>query len=138
MRFSGNNLGSILGVRMENGRAFTSERKNLIVRRLKDELILYDRKTNRAYCLNRVAGEVWGLCDGKTTLSEIVEHFQKIGEPEIDRNVIYLSLRKLERAGLLKNDWPDVERITLSSRRALIKKLGIAATLSLPIVTSIA
>jgi hypothetical protein len=122
---------------MEIGRAFTPERKDMIMRQLKDELVLYDPDTKRAFCLNRVASEVWALCDGKTTVEEIIDHFQKIDEPEMDRKVIYLSLRKLQRCGLLTNSSQAIEPLTFRSRRALIKKLGIAAAMALPVVTSI-
>jgi hypothetical protein len=122
---------------MEIGRAFRPEHKNMIMRPLKDELVLYDPETKKAFCLNRVASEVWVLCDGKTTVEEIVEHFKKLDKPEIGRNVIHLSLRKLQRSGLLKNGSQGIEQLTFRSRRALIKKLGLAAAMTLPVITSI-
>jgi hypothetical protein len=121
---------------MRNERTFTPERKKMITRQLKDELVLYDRDTNRAFCLNRVAGEIWMLCDGETTIEEIIEHFQKIGEPEINQNIIYLTLQKLQHLGLLKIGL-QVEHLTSRYRRAVMKKLGIAATMALPVVTAI-
>ena len=122
---------------MEIGEAFRPERKSVIMRQLKDELVLYDSDTNRAFCLNRVASEVWSLCDGKTTVEQIIEHFQRIDEPQIGRRVIYLSLRKLQRSGLLKSGSPAIEELSFRSRRELIKKLSIAAAMAFPAVTSI-
>lgn len=42
----------------------TPRKRPLAEKELGDELVLYDRRTGRAYFLNLVAGLVWDLCDG--------------------------------------------------------------------------
>src|SRR5436309_304107 len=50
---------------MENeGQGVIPVRTDLIIRDLTDEVVLYDRKTRRAHCLNPIASAVWKLCDG--------------------------------------------------------------------------
>jgi hypothetical protein len=47
-------------------------RDQLVVEELGTELMIYDQKRNRAFCLNQKAAFVWQRCDGKTTIGELV------------------------------------------------------------------
>ena len=42
----------------------------LIVKEVDGEILIYDRETNKAHCLNQTAAKVWEHCDGKTTVSQ--------------------------------------------------------------------
>ena len=55
---------------MESGgpRARTTR---LVTRDLGDELLVYDLERHKAYCLNRVAMEVFRHCDGETTIPDM-------------------------------------------------------------------
>lgn len=44
---------------------------DLIVEHVGDEILVYDLRTHRAYCLNRTAAALWSLCDGQTDPEEI-------------------------------------------------------------------
>lgn len=110
--------------------------EELIVRDLTDEVLVYDRARHRAYCLNRTAALVWRLCDGRTTpsrMARLVEN--ELGAP-IDESIVWLALARLEKSRLLQEQVTPrpVERI---SRRDVMKKAGLAAMISLPLVTSI-
>lgn len=107
------------------------KRKEATVRQLTDEFIIYDKKTEHAHCLNKTAWDVWQLCDGKTTVAEII---QKIG-PGNDEPV-WLSLSRLEKAGLLENA-PAISEEANSARREAIRKLGIAAAIAFPVIVSV-
>ena len=111
------------------------KRKDTIVRQVGDEFLVYDPKTNKAHCLNRVAAEVWMLCDGKTTVAEIA---RKVGEPaesSVDEAVIELALSRLQKAGLIEQDSSGSEP-AIPSRRVALRKMATAA-LALPLVTTI-
>lgn len=118
-------------------RSVVPKRRPMIVRQLSDELLVYDRKSKKAYCLNKVAGEVWELCDGKRTIGQMIEHFKSKKGSVIDKNVVRLTLHKLQKSGLLETDVQSTDRVARPSRRSLIKKLGIAAAVAVPVVTSI-
>src|SRR5277367_2519679 len=102
------------------------KRKPMIVRQLRDELLVYDKKSKKAYCLNTTAADVWGLCDGKRTTEKIVRHFGSTEESVIDENMTRLTLRKLQRSGLLTTGVIEGKRIAIPSRRLVLKKLGVA------------
>ena len=45
--------------------------KDLIVRQLSDETLVYDLKRDKAHCLNPTAAAVWRHCDGRTSVSQL-------------------------------------------------------------------
>src|ERR1700682_2383353 len=116
---------------------FAPHRKNAIVRQLSDEMLVYDTETNKAHCLNRTARDVWNLCDGKNTVAEIVCTLRKESKSPVDEKIVWMALHQLEKSGLLLNGIPSPGEKHVLSRRALIRKTGIAAALALPVVTSI-
>ena len=103
----------------------------------RDEFLVYDKETNRAHCLNRSAADVWKLCDGKKSVAEIVRTMGKESKSPIDEKLVWMALRRLQKSGLLlKQNLSGREEILLS-RRALVRKMGVAAAFALPVVTSI-
>jgi hypothetical protein len=119
------------------GSAFVPKRKNAIVRQLSDEFLVYDRASNQAHCLNQSAAEVWKLCDGKKNVAQIVRGMEKRSTLPVDEEVVWSALRQLQTSGLLLNVAPGLGQQKGLTRRALIRKWGSAAALTLPIVTSI-
>ena len=111
------------------------KRKDTIVRRLGDEFLVYDRKTNKAHCLNPMAAEVWMLCDGKTTVAEIARKVDETAKSSVDEAVLELALSKLQEAGLIEQDSSGFEPM-IPSRRVALRKMATAA-LALPLVTTI-
>ena len=73
---------------------------------VRDEFIVYDKETNHAHCLNSTAADVWKLCDGERSLSEIIHTMEKAKSP-IDERLAWMALRKLNKAGLLLEPVPS-------------------------------
>jgi DNA-binding transcriptional ArsR family regulator len=111
------------------------KREDTIVRQVGDEFLVYDLKTNKAHCLNRIAAEVWMLCDGKTTVAEIVRKVGETAKSSVDEAVIELALSRLQKAGLVEQDSSGSEPM-IPSRRVALRKMATAA-LALPLVTTI-
>jgi len=111
------------------------KRKDTIVRQLGDEFLVYDRKTNKAHCLNPMAAEVWRLCEGKTTVAEIARKVGETANAPVDEAVIELALSRLQKAGLIDQDSSGSEPM-IPSRRVALRKMATAA-LALPLVTTI-
>jgi hypothetical protein len=106
--------------------------KGLVVQHLADETLVYDLERHKAHCLNRTAGAVWRLCDGKRDEAALARLLGKdLGTPT-GEDVVRLALRELGRARLLQD--PVAADIRLSRRR-LIQRLGQAV--ALPLVVSI-
>jgi Coenzyme PQQ synthesis protein D (PqqD) len=81
------------------GSHFAPLHKNGIVRELAEDLIVYEKKTDTVYCLNSTAAQVWKLCDGKRTVSEITEALAREVKSPVDKKLIWVTLKKLWVAG---------------------------------------
>lgn len=110
----------------------------LVVRELADETLVYDLEGHRAHCLNRTASLAWELCDGRNTVSRIAEKMGARLSARVPDEVVRLALDQLADRGLLAPDnVHPVPSANLVSRRRMMRRLGLAAAVALPLVTSI-
>lgn len=101
---------------------------HLIVEALGDELVIFDRTTNKAHMLDPRAAAIWNAALDGCSFEDLVGLVD--GDSVEDRRrVAHLAVSELERAGLLHSSVPVRER------RQLLKSLGAAA--ALPMVISI-
>lgn len=115
-----------------------AKRTKLVVRELADETLVYDVEGHRAHCLNRTAALVWGLCDGEHTVSRIAERVGERLSARVPEEVVRLALEQLDDRGLLAPcDARPAPSSNLVSRRAMVRRLGLAAAVALPLVTSV-
>jgi hypothetical protein len=106
----------------------------LVTRELGDELVVYDLERHKAYCLNRVAMLVFRHCDGETTIPDMARRIGgALGLP-VDEQAVRLGLVRLEKAHLLDS---SVAQILHTSRREMLRTLGRAAVVVVPLVTAI-
>ena len=113
-------------------------RKNgLVVQALGDEVLVYDWDRHRAHCLSRTAAAVWEHCDGKRTLEEIAELMALEFETPVAQDVVRLGLHQLRKARLLEEPFTLSSPLAAMSRREAIRRVGLAAAVALPVVTSI-
>ena len=109
--------------------------RDLVVRELGDETLVYDLASDKAHCLNHTAALVWKSCDGKTTATGIAGNLQKRIHASIDADIVWLAIEQLHRFNLLENyEQPRLGRAV--SRRNLVLKYAPAA-LALPVIMSI-
>ena len=112
-------------------RARTSQ---LVTRDLGDELLVYDLERHKAYCLNRMAMQVFRHCDGETTIPDMALRIgNALGIP-VDEQAVRLGLVRLEKAHLLDG---AVAQILYTSRREMLRTLRRAAAVVVPLVTPI-
>jgi len=109
--------------------------KGLVVEELADEVLVYDLDRDRAHCLNHTAANVWRLCDGKSSAADIASRLGLELEPEAAQEVVWTAVDQLGRAGLL--DKRIKRPAGAMSRRAVMKKIAVAAAIGVPVVTSI-
>jgi Coenzyme PQQ synthesis protein D (PqqD) len=109
--------------------------EGLVVQHLTDELLVYDQERYKAHCLNQTAALVWSHCDGKTSVAEMVRLLEKQYEAAVDEELVWLALEQLGKTHLLK------KRVTAPeggmTRREVMKRIGVAAAVGIPMVTSI-
>ena len=109
----------------------------LVVRELPEEVLVYDLDTHKALCLNRTAALVWKCCDGRTGVEDILRALRaETGEP-LTEEVVWLALERLGRDRLLTERVRRPAALAGVSRRDVLKKIGLAAAVTLPVVTAI-
>jgi hypothetical protein len=70
---------------------------DLIIEELRDEVLIYDRNSQRAHCLGDPAARVWRACDGQTTADELGV---SLG---LDSDTVARALDELSGCDLLSN-----------------------------------
>ena len=113
-----------------------ARREGIISKETDGELLIYDRERDKAHCLNLTAALVWKNCDGLRNISELARAVSREMDTTIDEAVVQLAIRQLDRDHLLENSGETYRLPTDLSRRAVVRRLGVAAVL-LPLITSI-
>ncbi|HMF55158.1 MAG TPA: PqqD family peptide modification chaperone [Pyrinomonadaceae bacterium] len=116
-----------------------ARKDGLVVRELPDEVLVYDLERDKAHCLNQTAAMVWKHCDGQTSVPEMAQLLQKELNAQVDEKFVWFALDQLSKDHLLE------ERVTMPAaiitsgmnRRQMMRALGIAAVVAVPVVTSI-
>lgn len=114
-----------------------ARRSRLVVRELADETLVYDVEGHRAHCLNPTAALVWGLCDGENTVPRIAEKMGERLSARVPEELVRLALDQLADRGLLAPGDARPATANPIPRRAMVRRLGLAAAIALPLVTSI-
>src|SRR6267143_5032433 len=111
----------------------------LVVRELKEETLIYDVDTDRAHCLNQTAALIWKHCDGTSSVTQICELLSQTMATTIDEKVVWYAVEQFNKDGLLeeKIEPPAAFKIAGMSRRQMVRTLGLAAMVAIPLVTSI-
>jgi len=107
--------------------------RDVIVRRVGDETLVYDRSSARAHCLNRAAGLVFARCDGATSREGLARTLaEDLGLTGSEASgLVALAVFRLGEAGLLE----DVPGEVAAPRRAALRALAAASIL--PMILSI-
>lgn len=105
--------------------------QGLVVKDVRDEVLVYDLQSQKAHSLNRVAAAVWRACDGKRGVREIGTAAGVAG-PSLPLEVVDYALHALGRARLLDGPF-DGSGLT---RRQVLARIGAVAVM-LPVVTTI-
>src|SRR5258708_242168 len=103
-------------------------RKNkLIVKELSNEVLIYDENNHQAHCLNETAALVWKCCDGRTSIAKMTRRLEKQLSVAVPEQTVWLALKQLEGSRLLDMPVTSRARIPHTSRRAVMRTIGIAA-----------
>ncbi len=112
-----------------------ARQENVVVQKLENETLVYDLNENKALCLNETSALVWELCDGTRTALEIAGEVSKKLKSLISEEFVYLALDQLSKEALLENESPNY--FGGLSRREVIRKVGFATIVALPVVSSV-
>ncbi|MFY9607512.1 MAG: PqqD family protein [Blastocatellia bacterium] len=121
----------------DNQQTALARREDLVVQELPDEVLVYDLTQHKAHCLNQTAAFVWNHCDGQTTPAGIAALMEEEWRKPVSEDVVWLALKQLSKADLLQKRAVRQGETVNFSRRDVMRKLGLAAAVTLPMVTSI-
>ncbi len=120
---------------MNNSQFPTARKTGLVVQEVPDEVLVYDLETNKAHCLNATAATVWKSCNGSNSVSDIGSILERSSGSKVSDEMVWLAIDQLSENNLLetqiKADFGG------QTRREVLKKLGLAAVVALPIVASL-
>jgi hypothetical protein len=108
----------------------------IVTREISDEVLIYDLETHKAHCLNTTATHIWKRCDGKTSVTQLAQILTQDLKTSIDDDVIWLALDQLEKLHLLDRT-PTLPRRIGMTRRTMMRNMGLATAVALPLVTSL-
>lgn len=120
---------------MNSSQKPVARREGLVVQEMPDEVLVFDTETNKAHCLNETAAFVWKACDGNRSVAEITKLFGDESGKPVDENLVWLAIDQLNESKLLAEELKP--NFGGQSRREVIKKMGLAAVVALPIVASL-
>lgn len=112
--------------------------EGLLVQEVQDEILVYDLKRHWAFCLNKAAAAIWESCDGQTPVAEIIRTVEKKLQVPMNEQLVWLTLDKLGKSRLLCEQITQPSDATPRiSRRKAMRKIGGAAVIALPLITSV-
>lgn len=111
--------------------------EGLVIKELADEVLVYDLERDQAHCLNHTAADVWRDCNGRNSTTKIAQALgNKLNHP-VDEKIVWLTLDQLGSKHLLDVRPTPPSAMTGIDRRTMMRSLGLAATLALPLISSI-
>lgn len=119
---------------MNNSRFPIARKNDLVVQDLPDEVLVYDLSSNKAHCLNQTAAMVWKSCDGNNSVTDIAKLIELQAGGKVSEDFVWLAIDQLGENNLLEKEIKSV--FAGQTRRDVIKKIGFAAVIGLPIVAS--
>jgi hypothetical protein len=114
-----------------------SRKTNIVVQDLENEVLIYDLTINKAFCLNQTSRLVFELCDGKRTIADISDEMSKRLKTLISEDFVYLALDELKKNNLLENSDELTNHFVGMSRREVVKRVGLASMIALPVISSV-
>ena len=115
-----------------------TRRSGLIIQEVDSEVLIYDQETNKAHCLNSTAAKVWNYCDGETTIADACSSLSRELETPVDEKLVWYAVDQFSKDNLLEKEvaLPGF-MIPGMNRRQMVRTLGVAAIIAVPLVTSI-
>ena len=100
------------------------------------ELLIYDLKIHKAFCLNETSAIVWDACNGKNSIDEITQLLSQKLKSKANEDLVWLTLNELKNSNLLESNNLENKFVGLS-RREIVKKVGFASMIALPIISTL-
>ena len=120
---------------MNSSQVPVARKERLVIQEMPEEVLVYDLDTNKAHCLNQTAAFVWKSCNGRNSVAEITKLVGDDSGSAVPEDLVWLAIDQLSEKNLLAKDLKaDFKG---STRREVIKKIGLAAVIGIPVVASL-
>ena len=124
-------------MRITETRMPLARKAGLVVKEVGGELLIYDLERDQAHCLNDTAALVWKHCDGNNDAASIATVLEEKLNTSINETVIWYALSQLSKDHLLEQPIAAPPVFARMNRRQMIRALGVATVVAVPVVTSI-
>lgn len=114
-----------------------SKSNNLVVQELEKEILIYDLNINKAFCLNETSAIVFQLCNGSNSVAGIADLVSKKLKTLVSEDFVWLAIEELKKNNLLENKDQLNNHFKGLSRREIVKRVGLATMIALPIISSV-
>jgi hypothetical protein len=112
-----------------------SRDSGVVMQDCEKEILIYDLKTNKAYCLNETSALVYELCNGKNTVAEISNLISKKLNQPVTEDLVWLALDSFKKNNLLEQSEQFEINFDNLSRRQVIRKIGLGSMVMLPLIS---
>lgn len=109
--------------------------EDLVIQEAGGETLIYDLTTDNAHCLNPTAALIWDRCDGVRSADDIKVDIERTFGASVDSGFVPLAIEMLSEKGLLVGT--DPRPGPRESRRTMLRKIGLASAVALPVIASI-
>jgi len=113
-----------------------AKKENIVIQELNDEVLIYDLNLNQAFCLNETSSIIWQMCDGTKNVAEISQAVSRKFNSTVSEGFIWLALEQLKKENLVESEVAPPAEFAGMSRREIIRKVGFASMVALPVVAS--
>ena len=120
---------------MNSSQVPVARKEGLVIQEMPDEVLVYDLDTNKAHCLNQTAAFVWKSCNGRNSVAEITKLVGDDSGSAVPEDLVWLAIDQLSEKNLLAKSLKA--NFNGSTRREVIKKIGLAAVIGIPVVASL-
>ena len=114
-----------------------SRQENIVIQELNNEILIYDLNKNKAFCLNETSAKIWQECDGKKSVAEISQILSRKLKFDISENIVWLALNQFKTDNLLAESRDLVTPFDGLNRREIVKRIGFASMVALPIISAV-
>ena len=124
-------------MRMDQSSKPLARKQGLVVKEVSGEVLVYDLDRDRAHCLNQTAAMVWKYCDGQKDTRAIARLMEKDLNTRVNEKFVWYALSQLGKDNLLEQPVVPPTGFAGINRRDMMRALGVAAVIAVPVVTSI-
>jgi hypothetical protein len=109
----------------------------IVIQEVDGEVLIYDLRNDKAFCLNETSAAIWKLCDGNTSVADIAGRVAKDVKATNNEDIVWLALDQLKKEKLIDGGLEaGYDHFEGMSRRQVVKKIGLSSLVAIPVVAS--